>query len=84
MIKSIPTPLFIFEMANNHMGDIEHGLRIVREFKEVARDFPQFKFSVKLQHRDETYFHPDYVKRTDYKYIKRFTETKLYRKTFNA
>ncbi len=82
MIKSIPTPLFIFEMANNHMGDIEHGLRIVREFKEVARDFKQFHFSVKLQHRDDTYFHPDYIKRTDYKYIKRFTETKLSKDNF--
>jgi sialic acid synthase SpsE/quercetin dioxygenase-like cupin family protein len=82
MIKSIPTPLFIFEMANNHMGDIDHGLRIVREFKEVARDFKQFHFSIKLQHRDDTYFHPDFVKRTDYKYIKRFTETKLSRENF--
>ena len=23
-------PLFVFEMANNHMGNVEHGLRIVR------------------------------------------------------
>jgi sialic acid synthase SpsE len=82
MIKSIPTPLFIFEMANNHMGDINHGLRIVREFQEVARDFKQFHFSIKLQHRDDTYFHPDYIKRTDYKYIKRFTETKLSKENF--
>jgi sialic acid synthase SpsE/quercetin dioxygenase-like cupin family protein len=82
MIKSIPTPLFIFEMANNHMGDINHGLRIVREFAEVSRDFKQFQFSVKLQHRDDTFFHPDYIKRTDYKYIKRFTETKLSKDDF--
>ncbi len=82
MSNPIPTPLFILEMANNHMGDIEHGLRIVREFKEVARQFSQFHFSIKLQHRDETFFHPDYVRRTDYKYIKRFTETKLSKDDF--
>jgi sialic acid synthase SpsE/quercetin dioxygenase-like cupin family protein len=75
-------PLIIFEMANNHMGDIGHGLRIVREFKEVADDFPRFQFSIKLQHRDETFFHPDFTSRTDFKYIKRFQETKLGREDF--
>ena len=25
--SKIPERLFIFEMANNHMGDVEHGLR---------------------------------------------------------
>ena len=82
VMKSIPTPLFIFEMANNHMGDVEHGIRIIREFKEVAKGFDQFKFSIKLQHRDDTFFHPDFKDRTDYKYIKRFTETKLSREDF--
>jgi hypothetical protein len=24
-------PLFIYETANNHMGDVEHGIRIVPE-----------------------------------------------------
>src|SRR4051794_22385411 len=78
----IPTPLFIFEMANNHMGDVDHGIRIVREFREVTKGFDEFQFSIKLQHRDDTFFHPDYVARTDYKYIKRFTETKLSKDDF--
>lgn len=82
MNSIIQTPLFILEMANNHMGDIEHGLRIVRDFKEITRGFSQFYFSIKLQHRDETFFHPDYRQRTDYKYIKRFTETKLSKDNF--
>jgi len=33
--------LFIFEMANNHMGDVEHGLRIINEIHNVCRNFPQ-------------------------------------------
>ena len=82
MKTPIPTPLFVLEMANNHMGDVEHGIRIVREFKEVVRDFPQFNFSIKLQHRSDAFFHPDYITRTDYKYIKRFTETKLSKEDF--
>ena len=69
-------------MANNHMGDIDHGLRIVREFKEITRGFENFQFSIKLQHRDDSFFHPDYVNRMDYKYIKRFTETKLSKADF--
>ena len=81
MINTIPTPLFVFEMANNHMGDIEQGLRIVRAFKEITHGLP-FRFSVKLQHRDDSFFHPAYVKRTDYKYIKRFQETKLCKDDF--
>ena len=32
-------PLFIFEMANNHMGSVEHGLRILQETAAVTRSF---------------------------------------------
>jgi hypothetical protein len=33
-------PLFIYEMANNHMGDVEHGIRIVRELKKASEGYP--------------------------------------------
>lgn len=70
-------PLFIFEMANNHMGNVEHGLRIVRAMHEVSKDFP-FNIGIKLQYRDiDTFIHPDYQKRTDLKFVKRFSETRL-------
>lgn len=74
-------PLFVFEMANNHMGDVEHGVRIVREFSEMVKG-RDFRFSFKLQLRDESYIHPDHRTRKDHKYIKRFTETKLSRDDF--
>lgn len=75
----IPDRLFIFELANNHMGDIEHGLQVVREFAKIAAEFP-FKFALKLQYRDlDTFIHPDFQGRTDIKYIKRFSETRLSR-----
>ena len=41
-------PLFIYEMANNHMGDVAHGIRIVQELKAASQGFP-FGFCVKLQ-----------------------------------
>jgi sialic acid synthase SpsE/quercetin dioxygenase-like cupin family protein len=70
-------PLFIFEMANNHMGSVEHGLRIVEAMREAVAGFP-FAFAVKLQYRDiDTFIHPDYQKRFDLKFVKRFSETRL-------
>lgn len=70
-------PLFIYEMANNHMGDVEHGIRIVRELKAASEGFP-FGFCVKLQYRDiDSCIHPAYQGRYDLKYVKRFSETRL-------
>jgi len=70
-------PLFIYEMANNHMGDVEHGIRIVRELKSASEGFP-FAFCVKLQYRDiASCIHPAYKDRFDLKYVKRFSETHL-------
>jgi len=78
MKSSIPSPLVTFEMANNHMGSVEHGIRIVREFSTVAREFPDFRFAMKLQYRDlQTFIHPAMQGRDDVKYIKRFSETRL-------
>jgi len=70
-------PLFVFEMANNHMGDVSHGLRIIKELKAISDNFP-FAFAVKLQYRNlDTCIHPDYRNCKELKYIKRFTETAL-------
>ena len=30
--------LLILDMANNHQGDVEHGLNIVRSFAKVVKD----------------------------------------------
>jgi len=81
-------PLFIYEMANNHMGDVEHGIRIVRDLKAASEEFP-FAFCVKLQYRDiASCIHPAYKDRFDLKYVKRFSETHLkwdqYRKLKDA
>ena len=83
MPAPIPTPLFVLEMANNHMGDVEHGLSVIRTFGEVCRSFP-FHFAFKLQYRDlDTFIHPDAKGRDDIKYVKRFAETRLSREDFD-
>ncbi|MBN1824454.1 MAG: N-acetylneuraminate synthase family protein [Endomicrobiales bacterium] len=69
--------LFIFEMANNHMGDVEHGLRIIRDVHAVCRKY-SFQFAFKFQYRDlDTFIHPDYKDKHEYKYVKRFSETRI-------
>ena len=53
---------FIFEIANNHMGDINHAFNII-EFSSMTRDFKKFTFAFKLQFRNlDTFIHPDYLK----------------------
>lgn len=70
-------PFFIFEMANNHLGDVNLGLSMIREFSKVSRDF-DFNFGFKFQYRDlDTFIHPSYKNRDDIKAIKRFSETRL-------
>jgi len=72
--------LFVFEMANNHIGDVEHGLKIIREIYQVSKKFSGrgFKFGFKLQYRHlDTFIHPDFKTKTDIKYVKRFQEARL-------
>jgi sialic acid synthase SpsE/mannose-6-phosphate isomerase-like protein (cupin superfamily) len=77
MNRTIPEPLFILEMANNHMGDVDHGIRVIRAMGEVTRKF-NFRCAFKLQYRDlDTFIHPAKKGRDDIKYVKRFAETRL-------
>lgn len=74
--------LVILEMANNHMGDVAHGIKLIRALKEAVAG-KNFRCAVKFQYRDlETLIHPDFKERMDIKYIKRFSETRLSEKDF--
>lgn len=74
--------LVILEMANNHMGDTAHGVKLIRALKEATAGKP-FRFAVKFQYRDlDTLIHPEYRDRMDIKYIKRFSETRLSEEEF--
>lgn len=69
--------LFVFDMANNHMGDAEHGVRIINELREATAAF-DFQCAVKFQYRDlDTFIHPGYKDSFEFKYVKRFQETRL-------
>lgn len=69
--------LIIFEMANSHQGDVEHGINIIKAMGEIARKH-QVKAAVKLQYRHyDTFIHPDFKDRQDVKHIPRFMGTRL-------
>lgn len=75
--------LFIFEFANNHMGDLKHAINMVKKFSFLTKKF-KFNFAIKLQYRDlNTFIHPNFKNRTDLKFIKRFNNTKLSVNDFN-
>lgn len=69
--------LFVLDMANNHQGDVEHGLRIIRETAEIIRE-KGVRASIKLQFRDlDTFIHPDFTEADEPKHIKRFLGTRM-------
>lgn len=69
--------LFIFEMANNHQGDVAHGISIIKEMGLMARKH-KINAAVKLQYRQlDTFIHPDYRSDKDAKHIGRFLSTEL-------
>ena len=75
-------PLFIFEMANNHSGSVEHAKRIIDEIAKQCT-FPCFDYAFKFQYRDiDTFIHKDFKERFEVKNIKRFSETRLSEEQF--
>ncbi len=77
MNRDIFEDLFVLELANNHWGKVERGLRIIHDFARIVR-FNNVRAAVKLQFRDVDHFiHQDYRRRTDVRYIKKTLDTRL-------
>lgn len=75
-------PLIILEMANNHMGNLEHGELIIEKHYNVCKKY-NFDFAFKFQYRDlDTFIHKNHKDRMDLKFVKRFTETRLKKSDF--
>ena len=69
--------LFVLEMANNHRGNLDRGLRIITAFSKIVR-FNNVRATIKVQLRDvDRFIHPDFLGRTDIRYIKKTLDTKL-------
>ncbi len=69
--------LFVLEMANNHYGRLDRGLKIVREYARIVR-FNNVRAAIKVQLRDvESFIHKDFRNRTDIRYIKKTVDTQM-------
>ncbi len=69
--------LFVYDLANNHQGHFGHARNIVLQVGRVNRD-GKVKGALKFQFRQlDSFIHPAYQGRSDHKYVKRFSETRL-------
>jgi N-acetylneuraminate synthase len=69
--------LFVLDLANNHWGKLDRGLRIIEDYSRVVR-FNSVKAAIKFQIRDvDNFIHKDFRDRTDIRYIKKTLDTKL-------
>ena len=55
--RDIFEELFVLELANNHWGDVDRGLKIISDFSKIVR-FNNVKATIKLQVRDVDSFIP--------------------------
>ena len=77
--RDIFEDLFVLELANNHWGDINRGLRIVKEFGAVVR-YNNVRAAIKFQFRDvDNFIHKKFLHREDIRYIKKTLDTRLTR-----
>lgn len=75
--RDIFEDLFVLELANNHLGSLERGLKVVSEFAQVVR-FNNVRATIKLQFRDvDSFIHRDFIERSDLRYVKKTLDTRL-------
>lgn len=74
--------LFVLELANNHWGSVERGIKIIRDHGLVAR-VNGVKAAIKLQFRDvDDFIHDEFKGNTSIRYIKKTEDTKLSKESF--
>lgn len=75
--------LFVLELANNHWGSLERGLRIVRDHGTVVR-FNNVRAAIKLQLRDvDAFIHRDFKGNQEIRYIHKTEKTQLPREAYH-
>ncbi len=75
--RDIFDELFVLEMACNHWGRVDRGLKIINSFAPVVR-FNNVRAAIKLQFRDvNSFIHADFRNRKDIRYIKKTVDTRM-------
>lgn len=71
--------LFVLDLANNHQGNVEHGLKVIKGCGKIARKH-NVRAIMKFQFRQlDTFIHPAHKDGSDNKHIPRFISTLLAR-----
>ncbi len=77
MRASIFDDLFVLELASNHWGKLDRGLKIVNDYGRVVRD-AGVRAAMKLQFRDvETFVHKDFRDGCDLRYVNKTLATRM-------
>ena len=76
MSRDIFEDLFVLELANNHLGSLERGLKIITDYSRVVR-FNNVRAAIKLQFRDvDNFVHKDFLD-SDIRYIRKTIATQM-------
>jgi sialic acid synthase SpsE len=82
MNRDIFEDLFVLELANNHLGKLERGLKIITDYSRIVR-FNNVRAAIKLQFRDvDNFIHKDFRDRSDIRYIKKTLDTQLPKESY--
>ncbi len=74
--------LFVLDMANNHQGDVNHGLNIIREASEIVKK-NNVRGAIKFQFRQlDSFIHKDFRKNPKEKHLIRFQSTEMSHKDY--
>ncbi len=69
--------MFILDLANNHQGSVEHGLKIIQANAQVIKKHA-VRAAIKFQFRQlDSFIHPSHQTGSELKYIQRFQSTRL-------
>jgi N-acetylneuraminate synthase len=80
--KDLFENFFVLELANNHWGRLDRGLKIIRDHAAIVR-FNNVKAAIKLQFRDvDEFIHSEFKGTIDNRYIKKTEDTKLSKADF--
>ena len=69
--------LFVLDLANNHQGDLNHGIEIINQVSKIVKKC-KVKSAIKFQFRNlDDFIHPNFKKIGKDQQVDRFLSTKL-------
>ena len=77
MKHKIFNDLFVLEIANNHWGSLNRGIKIIRDFAQVVKK-NKIKAAIKFQFRDvDNFVHSNYKENKEIRYVNKTIMTKI-------